>query len=46
MMAMSLEIFIYFNSPQFAELYGTRGGSGAALCQEATADAMGRVVAP
>jgi hypothetical protein len=46
MMAMSLEIFVYFNSPQSAELHGTRGGSGAVLCQEAAADAMGCVVAP
>jgi hypothetical protein len=38
-------IFVYFHSPQPVELYGTRGGSGAALRQEAEAGATRHMVA-
>jgi hypothetical protein len=45
-MAMPCGIFIYVNSPQLVELHGTRGGSRAALSQEAGAGAMGHVATP
>jgi hypothetical protein len=46
MMAMPPGGICLLNSPQLIELHGTRGGSGAALSQEAGAGAMGHVAAP